>query len=302
VKTVLVTRAVAGWTDDVGDIAPGAHLAVEAEDPLVAIEGRLSGFELRDTILVLRPGPKSSFCFLFRKPLREPTVADQMAETNTGAMNVDGCRVSTTEDRGRPRGTFPHSDDTWGNGHLKYTDSHDGGRWPPNVVLVHGPGCRQTGTRRVAGINQPGSVGGRRHSTGQRYAQDTYSAAYERSERQSYADEDGLETIAPWNCEPGCPVALLDQQSGVLLGAYRSSSLALAKMDEQKFCEGAHNTYGKGLDTKPAGTLYTDSGGASRFYPQFTDEDELRTWITTLASAVSSGEREAHYHVEDTRV
>jgi len=140
--TSLVTHARPGWVDAVPALHPGSHLAVFGDNADVGIEGRLAGLELRDTLLVLRAGPTASFIFLFRVPVAEPTVADQMAATATGALHVDACRIATAEDRGRPRGTFPHSDDSWGNGHLACTQSHRLGRWPPNVVLMHGRGCR----------------------------------------------------------------------------------------------------------------------------------------------------------------
>jgi site-specific DNA-methyltransferase (adenine-specific) len=67
-------------------------------------------------------------------------------------------------------------------------------------------------------------------------------------------------------CADLCPVKILDEQSGVLKSAYVNPDSARDKTAEQKHSSGDHNCYGKGLDTKPCGQLYTDKGGASRFF------------------------------------
>ncbi len=42
----------------------------------------------------------------------------------------------------------------------------------------------------------------------------------------------------------------------------------------------------QGLDaTGFTTTVYFDDGGASRCYPQFTDDDELRVWVEHLVGA-----------------
>lgn len=69
-RHALVTHARRGWQDEVHDLHPGAHVAVFADNADAGIEGRLVGLELRDTLLVLRSGPKANFIFLFRVPLK----------------------------------------------------------------------------------------------------------------------------------------------------------------------------------------------------------------------------------------
>ena len=69
-----------------------------------------------------------------RKPL-VGTVAANVLQHGTGALNIDGCRVATDESQSRPRGSFPHSDDAWGNGRQnEISQSHDAGRWPANLI------------------------------------------------------------------------------------------------------------------------------------------------------------------------
>src|SRR5690606_8035766 len=75
-----------------------------------------------------------------RKPLAG-TVAANVLEHGTGALNIDGCRVGRAEgDRteyGRDR-HLPHANTTASLGKFAevtpYTP-HDAGRWPTNVVL-----------------------------------------------------------------------------------------------------------------------------------------------------------------------
>ena len=58
-----------------------------------------------------------------------------MLAWGTGALNVDGCRISTDEDRSRPPRT-PNA--ILGNGkgtNLTASESNPAGRWPANVVL-----------------------------------------------------------------------------------------------------------------------------------------------------------------------
>lgn len=79
--------------------------------------------------------PATEPIVLARAPLSEKTLAANVQRWGCGALNIDTCRISTPEERSRPRGTFPHSDDAWGNGHLSHTESHPAGRWPANLVL-----------------------------------------------------------------------------------------------------------------------------------------------------------------------
>jgi hypothetical protein len=213
------------------ELTAGAHLAVFASDPQVAIEGRKIGLELRDTLLVLRPRV-ATFVFLFRKAITESTVAEQMAKTRTGALNIDGCRIGhkTETHSSSPR----KERNTMIKGMVDGTETvtHDYGRWPSNVVFVHGPKCQNVGTKRVK------------------------------------------ETVAAWECEPECPVRLLDEQSGEL-----SSASGGAPPVRRKPWSGFHG--GDGVSGKPE-IMYGDTGGASRFYPQFKDDADLYGWVTRL--------------------
>lgn len=96
----------------VPELRPGEHLAIVSDSPQTAIEARLAGLQIRDTILVLCYGPRTEFVFLVRKPLVESSTLRQVIKTGSGVINIDAARV--------PPGK---------------------GRWPANVVLLHGPTC-----------------------------------------------------------------------------------------------------------------------------------------------------------------
>lgn len=75
-----------------------------------------------------------------RKPLEEDTIAEQVMESGTGALNIDGTRIETDEEW---EGTELPDADTGNSlegsvsGELneQTSSSHDGGRYPANVIL-----------------------------------------------------------------------------------------------------------------------------------------------------------------------
>lgn len=99
----------------------------------------------------LKPG--AEFWILARKPLAG-TVASNVQAHGTGALNVEGCRIRTTEnlnggaysEGGRPSG-LPGDDRrpagvfAAGGGRLAGQFLQPAGRWPANVVLSHLSSC-----------------------------------------------------------------------------------------------------------------------------------------------------------------
>jgi site-specific DNA-methyltransferase (adenine-specific) len=72
---------------------------------------------------------------LARKPI-EGTIAENCLRWGCGALNIQGCRIGTEENQSRLRGTFPYSDDSWGNGRPnEISQSHPFGRWPANLIV-----------------------------------------------------------------------------------------------------------------------------------------------------------------------
>ena len=143
-------------------LKPGAHAVVCASPRMghrVTCGLEDAGFEIRDSLLWLYgsgfpkslnlPGglgtalkPAYEPVILARKPLGGRTVAQCVAAFGTGALNIDGCRLSTD---GRPQRVGDYKD----TGNNTYAGRMDGslrggsraagttdlGRWPPNVAL-----------------------------------------------------------------------------------------------------------------------------------------------------------------------
>lgn len=276
VSNALVLDARPGWPSETLGLTHGAHVAVFADyqPDIVGIEGRLAGLELRDTFVAFHAGPRTSVVLLFRKPLAERTIVGQVLAAGTGGLNLGMCRVEsddiitthsrgqtsahpvtrdkTIEDSGAPmlaisfynehglhstvtgaehlvRGKaakveadgllYASTPAPWGRHRMdEFEQEERMGRWPSNVVLVHGPEC----------------------------------------------------TTA---CEDTCPVKTLDEQSGVLTSNGQT----------QPYESTANNVFGdlSGCVFEPR---QSDSGGASRFYPKFRNDGELRAWVTRLVS------------------
>lgn len=191
---------------------------------------------------------------MYRKPL-VGTVAQTVQQYGTGAINIDGCRVSTSESLNggayAKEGTERHDGaENWrykregGAGDFKQPT----GRWPSNLILCHNPSCKQVGTKTVEApaIN--------RFDDGMKPFGEGAGHAYT-------STGGGTEEIPAWECVDGCPVKALDGQSGEA-GSWSPAGSSY---------ESTVGLFGK----LPAGTHYGDTGGASRFFPQFqyTPED-----------------------------
>jgi len=144
-----------------------------------------------------------------RKPLAG-TMAQNILAYGTGALNINACRLDGSGDPGTGTG---------GSGE----EPPPAGRWPLNVLLAHSAGCRELGTRQVRGDSRAGQERGQ----GPGGFGDVGAA---RGGTRPNGPLHGGETVPVFDCVPGCPVAELDQQSGLLKsganrrGAARTSS------------------------------------------------------------------------------
>lgn len=211
----------------------------------------------------------------------KPATEDWWLCTKPGGakwLNVDGCRVgwdAASLARDTARRQSPRTDITGGSfgsasggqvagGYVGSTESPSG-RWPSNVVLTHHPDCEPCGSKRVrTGIH----VGRNRDADED---SGSYSGKLMKDTRDiGYADPDGLETVAAWRCVEGCPVAEMDRQSGERTSGKAGPD---GHKRNQPPGDGIYGN-GKGLfnEPGPAGRLYGDTGGASRFFPTFAWE------------------------------
>jgi len=122
------------------------------------------------------------------------------------------------------------------------------GRWPANLILSHAPECRLIGTKKVDSSKATRGASTRIYGGGKGFTVAT-------GEKVGYADEEGKETVENWECVPWCPVAMLDEMSGILHGHGSTRHSTGAK----------HGlfTMGEGIELTQIGG---ESGGASRFF------------------------------------
>lgn len=205
---------------------------------------------------------------LARKPL-EGTVAANVLAHGTGALNIDGARVGTT---GGTRTVFAHAPtvNAFGlglNGNKK-SEPTGKGRWPTNLVFSHDAGCTPAGTRTVAS-NKPvtwkrtadeADLTPTSWQLGPADAGDVHSA---------YGDPDGTETVDAFDCVPGCPVAALDEQSGVT--AFPATAVKQGRRRDGSGWDRPVNDRHEGQ-----GVGCGDKGGASGFFNRadYTVDDQ----------------------------
>ena len=257
-----------------------------------------------------------------RKPL-EGTVIANVLEHGTGAINVDGCRVGTSgggthctnrDDEGNCRGhdnagrstsgetvharasvvkpqvrpTTDAGGSSWSKGeHVPFHYPPGGdGRWPANIILSHAPGCVPRGTRKVAS-NKPVSWQRDAETAAERRVPTSYAfrSADSGELRNAYGDPDGTETIEDWQCDPSCPIAGIDRQSGITkdgTATNRNRPEDGSVYDASSY----HIRTPKGPDV-----TYGGSGGASRFFTQanYAPED----WPFVYQAKPSRKERNA---------
>jgi hypothetical protein len=99
--------------------------------------------------------PAAEYWILARAPMTT-TVARNVLEHGTGAINIDACRTEATDKANFPAGIVSNTETAYGSGSGMYADRPRGedrnpsGRWPKNAVLScalacegdrHSPGC-----------------------------------------------------------------------------------------------------------------------------------------------------------------
>jgi site-specific DNA-methyltransferase (adenine-specific) len=142
------------WVEVLRVLKPGGHLLAFAgtrTQHRMAVRIEDAGFEIRDMIAwcygsgfpkshnldgnwtgwgtALKPAMEP--ITVARKPLLESTVAANVLEHGTGAINVDGCRVGTNGGTTRSE-QAPYAASGWRTGHK--IETLNAGRWPANLI------------------------------------------------------------------------------------------------------------------------------------------------------------------------
>lgn len=174
------------------------------------------------------------------------------------ALNIEGCRVGASK---RVPGGAPSQapNKVYGKASLRHEDE-DGrdpnvGRYPPNVVLSHAPGCRCVGEQRV----RAESAGERRN------AGMGYGGAATGFVTHGYGSPDGTELVEAWECVEGCPVAELDAQSGERPSGAMSAGTPRKNLDSYS----GRFSPSRATDCD----IEASTGTAARFFPQFPADE-----------------------------
>jgi hypothetical protein len=205
--------------------------------------------------------PASEPIVVARKPLIG-TVARNVLEHGTGALNIDATRVGGV---GGVRATTPgresanvYSSGLNGN---KHAEPLNAGRWPANVILSHTEDCVQVGTRRVKGTSIPRDSPMKAvRRSGVHASAKGHQTVGRVQPVTGHADADGKETVERWACVPGCPVRMLDAQTGTL-----GKSSGTQTVGNGAYGTGVAYGAGKGF-TEASRVGFGDTGGASRFF------------------------------------
>jgi site-specific DNA-methyltransferase (adenine-specific) len=221
-----------------------------------------AGFEIRDSIHWLYGSgmPKAKACL---KPAHEPIVmARKPARKSEPLPGLDRCRIPTA-DRWEATGTRSAAGSSLagsadGSLNVSVSSTHEGGRWPPNILLTHAPDCQPLGVKQVKG-----NSGGERNTPSSVYGSRSNMGVKVHVKVHGYVDDHGMETVEAWDCAAGCPVAELDTQSGKLTSGTGAVKRSTGKGYRPEIF---------GMESRAAGTPnveYGDTGGASRFFPVF---------------------------------
>jgi DNA modification methylase len=198
--------------------------------------------------------PATEEIVVARKPLIGGVAANVLAH-GVGALNIDATRIKSTESLARPYNEARN--DVYGN-FQRFGNPHEpAGRWPANLLLSHHEDCREVGTRRVKGDTGQRPSAARRDSTEGWRFQD--------HERTGYAAADGMEEVAAWECVEGCPVRLLDEQSGERPSAGRYKG---------ERHSGANTAIWSNAEKLRDNSYAGETGGASRFFATFAPDAE----------------------------
>lgn len=154
---------------------------------------------------------------VFRKPL-DRSLAANLVTHGTGVLNIDDTRVrhanradfeehkkqvEQVKARGGVRGnSWKNASDLSGANDVRIE-----GRWPPNMIFTHAPGCQFLHTAKVkAPVINRFDDGAKVFGGG---------AGHPYTQHQT-GDENGEEDVAVWRCVKGCPVLEINTQKGTI--------------------------------------------------------------------------------------
>lgn len=278
------------WREAHRALKPGGYLLAFAGTrtwDLMSMAIRLGGFVNRDTVrhdfgpsvlgwahgqgfpkgkAQLKPAWEPILMFRKPGPLRH--------------LRIDECRVGTGSDKG----IWPLTSRTDERGAMAgplaavETDTTKG-RWPANFVMSHAEGCERVGTKRV---KNPGGVPS---ADSQKDSRPAFTSTA-RTSTVHHFDADGTEEVPAYRCAEGCPVALMDEQSG---------NIPTQKTRNPQ--PGRSGLFEAWRGTDHSAAYAGEQGGASRFFHCFDPDPFV---YQAKASRRDRGEGNKHPTVKST--
>ncbi len=224
--------------------------------------------------------PASEPIVLCRKPL-DGTFIQNVEKWGVGGLNVGACSVKGPSKGGHWTHKREFGDgNIYGGGGRTEEDfgsnnPNSTGRYPANVLLSHDFYCKKVGMVKVASNARKNKGIGVGYGGGEA----------ERGEWNGNA-ENGQEEMEAWDCVSGCPIDLMDAQSGQTKSGARKAGVR----------KGVGYGGGEG-DGGPA--IESSEGGASRFFQHCAfDEDDFAPSFQYCAKA--SGAERGEYNKHPT--
>ena len=232
------------YRDSRGKDAINAEITSERERLMISKTKGQSPYEGWGTALK----PANEPICVARKPLSEKSVAENVLRWGTGGINVDGCRVGTSDTYNYKNGPGGNSFSVGKEPDGKRTEPvemNSEGRFPANIILecicdevIKGEKGEVKTTNRVRKGEAAGGLDINEN-------------------RKSIEGIDNYNDKGDIHTNPMCPCRLMDEQSGV-----SKSSKGLNEGRKN----GVHQYGFKGKESFEFG--FNDKGGASRFFYQ----------------------------------
>lgn len=221
--------------------------------------------------------PAAEDWILARKPL-DGTVAENVLKHGTGGLNIDACRTDGREQE-QEQGSYDGSvTQVVGNRESGKIYPVSQGRWPAHLILSHAPGCIPIGT-----VEDEHTI-----NVGERLGDGARTLEFGMGKMATTTT-----TTTKYRCVLGCPVRIIDEQSGASpdeLGASRffyvpkpsrsEKDAGLGELEPRTAGEATGRKDGTaGLDNPRAGGGRT--GGVRNFHPT-PKSIALMRWLVRL--------------------
>jgi DNA modification methylase len=225
-----------------------------------------------------------------RKPFKGTTI-ECVLEHGTGALNIDGCRVehASPEDLEKHQTQVARLKERGGvmEGVVQKNSSdlaganevNEHGRFPPNVLLTHAPGCRLLGYRRTKG-DPRGTPGGSRPGG-------FVDVGAYKGEGAPNSMVYGPEFQPVYQCGDGCPVGELEASTGVIRSTVRVGG------------DGEHMDPNGNWRFRRMSGGFEDEGTAAKYFPVFECDPSCPVKTLDQQSGVRRGMSSGGAHRPD---